>query len=233
MKKMLKRVLPLTLVIVLAFALLPAAAMAGIFSISGYVFDQTTGARIAGARVIAICRNNDGRVTYEYADTNDNGNYKMVVESDLRVTLVVVKYGYMDESEEVMPVPDHAIRNISLLPFYDPYGTADADSVYGAFKLPAGTVYYDMVEGAPGASHTLAEATEADVIEHLANGYTKIMIGTTTYLIKTSDFSGGGTTSKAPKTGYDTDIMGWLIALIVCGATAAVIITRKKLAVSK
>ncbi len=66
------------------------------------------------------------------------------------------------------------------------------DPMQSTVKLPAGTKYYTMVEGAPGDSHELSTDTYVEVIEKLSNGYTKIMIGTTTYLIKTNGESTSG-----------------------------------------
>lgn len=95
------------------------------------------------------------------------------------------------------------------------------EKAFTSVVLKPGTVYYDMVEGVPGGSHTVSKPTTATNVGWAANGYTKIMIGTTTYLIKTSDLNGGSaTTQTAPKTGYDS--MLFLIPFILLAAIACV-----------
>lgn len=93
--------------------------------------------------------------------------------------------------------------------------------------LPAGATYYTMVEGAPGAAHTLKKATQVQIVERLGNGYTKILMNNMTYLIKTSGAVSTG--SRSPKTGAESD-MG--IMLLIAGAalaSAAVFAGRKAL----
>ena len=105
--------------------------------------------------------------------------------------------------------------------------TAGPASVGVGVSSYEGMVYYDMVEGAPGAKHTMTKGTTFEIIEHLTNGYTKIMIGTTTYLVKTSDLSGRpATTTKAPKTG-EPDMSVFLTVILLIGAAGAAYSGRK------
>lgn len=80
-------------------------------------------------------------------------------------------------------------------------GSADTEFV-GQTTLPSGSVYYDMVNGAPGAKHVLSDAGEITVIESLSNGYTKVLIdgGTTTYLMRSSAFSNSKSIPSGQKT---------------------------------
>lgn len=93
--------------------------------------------------------------------------------------------------------------------------------------LPAGATYYTMVEGQPGAAHTLDKATQVQVIERLGNGYTKILMGTTTYLIKTSGGAVASTTGKSPKTGAESDMSMILLIAGAALATIAVVAGKK------
>ena len=95
--------------------------------------------------------------------------------------------------------------------------------------LPDGGVHFDMVEGTPGAARNNQNPTWVEVIEYLNNGYVKVMYGTTTYIIKSTDFLGKATTSSAPKTG-EADMSALLTVIMilgVAGAAGAVFAGRK------
>lgn len=114
---------------------------------------------------------------------------------------------------------------------------ANSPTATGTIVLPTGTVYYTMVDGQPGASHTLSQATTATVIEKLGNGYTKVLIGTTTYLISDSSLSekprpSTTTSGKSPKTG-ESDLPQYLIITLCAAGVASVICARKVLKAGK
>jgi hypothetical protein len=119
---------------------------------------------------------------------------------------------------------------------FSPFAIVVTNSGASSAVLPKGTVYYDMVEGAPGASHTLSAATEVAVGETLNNGYTKITIVTTTYLVKTSVLSGGAvttTTSTAPKTGGAEDMGALFVVMLIIGAVGIICAGRKAVKAEK
>lgn len=124
------------------------------------------------------------------------------------------------------------------LPVVAPAGIAQASVIIpdttktplGTFiTLPAGTTYYDMVNGAPGAAHTLTKATQVQVIERLSNGYTKILMNNMTYLIKTAGGAVTTTTGKSPKTGAESDMAMMLLIAGAALASVAVFAGRKAL----
>lgn len=105
------------------------------------------------------------------------------------------------------------------------------DGEFSSMTLPAGTTYYTMVNGAPGASRTLNKTTTVSVIEKMPNGYTKIMMGTTTYLIKSSKVSSSASNSKldsVPKTADATSTTWTLALMTIAAASAAAIFALKK-----
>lgn len=104
------------------------------------------------------------------------------------------------------------------------------EPAYETITLPAGTVNYTMIEGAPGTSNTLEKVATVSVIEKMNNGYTKILMGTTTYLINSTNASPGSSNSKldkAPKTADATPTI-WALSLATIAAASALSVYAAK-----